>query len=128
MHNHNLVSIPTRVYQLEFSISTPQLINDNNNYVNLHDVTNLGLYNKLILVTQKQVLELYITAIEHKTLYGLHIPHTTFSDATKATTNATTNEVHVTEVRGIRTSQNTNRGLVEKQLSRLLPVLVAGQV
>ena len=64
VHNHNLVSISTLqkkypnfqdndvininlVYQLE------QLINDNNNYVNLHDVTNLGLYNKLILVTQK---------------------------------------------------------------------------
>ena len=58
-----------------------QLINDNNNYVNLHDVTNLGLYNKLILVTQKQVLELYINAIECKTLYGLHIPHTAFPNA-----------------------------------------------
>ena len=55
-----------------------QLINDNNKYVNHHDVTNLGLYNKLILVTQKQVLELYITVIEHKTLYGLCVPHTAF--------------------------------------------------
>ena len=53
----------------------------NNNYVNLHNVTNLGLHNKLILVTQKQVLELYITAIEHKTLYGLCIPHTAFPNA-----------------------------------------------
>ena len=64
------------------------------NFVNLHDVTNLGLYNKLILVTQKQVLELYITVIERKTLYGLHIPHTDFpqciTTATKATMNATT--------------------------------------
>ena len=67
------VSQPSR--QLE------QLINDNDNYVNLHDVTNLGLYNILILVTQKQVLELYITAIECKTLYGLHIPHTAFPNA-----------------------------------------------
>ena len=65
-----------RIYQLYKEVF--QLINDNNNYVNLHNVTNLGLYNKLILVTQKQVLELYITAIERKTLYGLHIPHTAF--------------------------------------------------
>ena len=53
MHKHNLVrnkyTNPTRV---------SQLINGNNNYVNLHDVTNLGLYNKLILVTQKQLLVL----------------------------------------------------------------------
>ena len=55
----------------------------NNNYVNLHDVTNLGLYNKLIVVTQKQVLELYITTIECKTLYGLCIPHTAFPNAVR---------------------------------------------
>ena len=77
-----------------------QLIKNNNNYVNLQHVTNLGLYNKLILVTQKQVLELYITAIERKTLYGLCVPHTAFPNATRATTtettNAATNEVHVT--------------------------------
>ena len=76
MHKHNLVrnkyTNPTRV---------SQLINDNNNNVNLHNVTNLGLYNKLILVTQKQVLELYITAIECKTLYSLHVPHTAFPNA-----------------------------------------------
>ena len=87
-----------------------QLINDNNNYVNLQHITNLGLYNKLILVTQKQVLELYITAIEHKTLYSLHLPHTAFSDVTEATTRETTNEIHVTKDRGIGPSQN----LVEK--------------
>ena len=57
-----------------------QLIN--NNYVNLQDVTNLGLYNKLILATQKQVLEFYITAIEHKTLnshwtLSQHFPNVT---------------------------------------------------
>ena len=79
-----------------------QLINDNNNYVNLQHVTNVGLYNKLILVTQKQVLELYITAIERKTLYGLHVSHTAFPNATKATTKQTTkaivNEVHVTKI------------------------------
>ena len=73
-----------REYQLYKEVL--QLINDNNNYVIFHDVTNLGLYNKLILVIQKQVLELYITAIEHKTLYGLCIPHTAFPNATKATT------------------------------------------
>ena len=78
--------------------------------VNLHDVTNLRFYNKLILVTQKQVLELYITVIEHKTLYGLCVPHTAFPDATEATTRETTNEVHVTRNRGIRNSHN----LVEK--------------
>ena len=72
VHNHNSFSIPTS----EYSTSAHQLINDNNNYVNLHNVTNLGLYNKLILVTQEQVLELYITVIECKTLYSLHIPHT----------------------------------------------------
>ena len=79
-------------------------INDNNNYVNLQHLTNLGLYNKLILVTQKQVLELYITGIECKTLYSLRVPHTAFPNATKETTKATTNEVHVTKDRGIRTS------------------------
>ena len=57
------------------------IINDNNNYVNLHDVANLGLYNKLILVTQKQVLELYITVIGCKTLYGLCVPHTAFPNS-----------------------------------------------
>ena len=36
-----------------------------------------------MLVTQKQVLELYITVIECKTLYGLCIPHTAFSNATR---------------------------------------------
>ena len=72
MHNHNLVST-----QYTNSTTVPQLINDNNNYVNLHDVTNLGLYNKLILVTRKQVLELHITAIERKTLYVLRVPRTT---------------------------------------------------
>ena len=63
------------------SISVHQLINHNKNYVNLHNVTKLGLYNKLILVTQKQVLELYITAMECKTLYSFHIPHTAFPNA-----------------------------------------------
>ena len=90
VHNHNSVSIstpvsiPTRVPQYTNSTEhnlVSQLINDNNNYVNLHDVTNLEPYNKLILATQKQVLELYITAIECKTLYGLRIPHTTFPNA-----------------------------------------------
>ena len=57
--------------------------NNNNNYVNLHNVTNLGLCNKYILVTQKQVLELHITAIECKTLYSLCIPHTAFPNATR---------------------------------------------
>ena len=37
-------------------------------------------------------------------MYNLHVPHTAFPDATKATTKATTNEVHVTKDRGIRTS------------------------
>ena len=59
----------------------------------------MGLYNKLILVTQKQVLELYITVIECKTLYGLHVPHTAFPNATKETTT----EVHVTKDRDIET-------------------------
>ena len=49
--------------------------------MNLHNVTNLGLYNKLILVTQKQVLELYISAIECKTLYSFRIPDTAFPNA-----------------------------------------------
>ena len=65
----------------------------------------MGLPNKLILVTQKQVLELYITVIERKTLYGLYVPHTAFPNATEATTRETTNEVHVTKDRGIGTSQ-----------------------
>ena len=55
------------VFQLEYSVYQ---LNDNNNYVNLHDVTNLGLHNKVIFVTQKQVLEFYITVIELKTLNG----------------------------------------------------------
>ena len=55
----------------------------NNDYVDLQHVTNLGLYNKYILVTLKQVLELYITAIESKTLYSLHIPHTAFPNVTR---------------------------------------------
>ena len=55
------------VFQLKYSVYQ---LNDNNNVVNLHDVTNLGLHNKVILVTQKQVLEFYITAIERKTLNG----------------------------------------------------------
>ena len=69
-------------------------------YVNLHDVTNLGLYNKLILVTQKQILEFYVIAIECKTLNGLMVPHTAFpkciTTTTKATMNTTT-RVHVTK-------------------------------
>ena len=40
MHNHNLVSIPTPVPQLQPEY---QLINANDNYVNLQHVTNLGL-------------------------------------------------------------------------------------
>ena len=87
------------VLQLEQQISAYQHINDNN-FVNLHDVTNLGLYNKLILVTQKQVLEFYIIAIERKTLNGLVVPHTAFpkciTTTTKATINTTT-RVHVTK-------------------------------
>ena len=76
--NSRDLSIPTqrRIYQLCKEVF--QITNDNNSYVNLHDVTNLGLYNKLILVTQMQVLELYITVKECKTLYSLHIPHTAF--------------------------------------------------
>ena len=67
MCNHNSVSIPMQYLSIpmqypnfqdndviNISISTPmkytnstnQHINDNN-YVNLHDVTNLGLYNKI---------------------------------------------------------------------------------
>ena len=88
-----------------------QLINDNNNYINLQHVANLGLYNKLILVTQKQVLQLYITVIECKTLYSLHVPHIVFPNTTKATTKETTNaiinEVHVTKDMGKRTSQGS---------------------
>ena len=83
MHNHNLVSISTqnRIQYSNSSISVHQLISDNNNYVNLYDVTKLGLYNELILVTQKLVLELYTTVIECKTLYSLCITHTTFPNA-----------------------------------------------
>ena len=90
------------IYQLYKEVL--HLINDNSNYVNLHYVINLGLCNKLIPVTWKQVLELYIIVIEYKTLYSLHIPHTAFPNATKATTKATTNEVHVTKDRDIGTS------------------------
>ena len=71
---YSSLKIPT--YQLYKEVL--QLINNNNNYVNLQPVTNLGLYNKLIYATQKQVLELYITVIEHKTLYSLHVHHTAF--------------------------------------------------
>ena len=84
---------------MKYTNSTNQHINDNN-YVNLHDVTNLGLYNKFILVTQKQVLEFYIIAIERKTLNGLTVHHTAYSKyittTTKATMNTTT-RVHVTK-------------------------------
>ena len=120
MQKHNLVSISTPTgnqllpTQIQLYKEVLQHINNNNNYVNLQHVTNLGLYNKLMFVTQKQVLELYITAIECKTLYSLHIPHTGFPNATETTTeettNATTNEVHVTKDRGIEPSHN----LVEK--------------
>ena len=41
----------------------------------------LGLYNKFILVTRKQVLELYVTTIERKTLYSVRVPHTAFPSA-----------------------------------------------
>ena len=34
-------------------------------------------------MTQKQVLELYITVIERKTLYSLHVPHTAFANETR---------------------------------------------
>ena len=84
---------------MKYTNSTNQHIN-NNNYVNLHDVTNLGLYIKLILVIQKQVLEFYIIVIECQTLNGLTVPHTAFPKcitmATKATMNTTT-RVHVTK-------------------------------
>ena len=53
-----------------------------------------------MLVTQKQVLEFYITAIERKTLNGLTVPHTAFpkciATTTKATMNTTT-RVRVTK-------------------------------
>ena len=97
IHHHNLISISVSGY-LNYK-EVLQLINDNN-YVNPHDVTNLGL--KFILVTQKQVLKLYITVIECKTLYGLPIPHTAFPKATKETTT----EVHVTKDRDIGTSHS----------------------
>ena len=70
--------------KIRFNDSIYQLYNTNNDYVDIHHVTNLGLYNKYILVTQKQVLELYITAIECKTLYGLHVPHAAFPNATRS--------------------------------------------
>ena len=63
----------------------------------------LEFFQVMTLVTQKQVLELYITAIECKTLYSLHVPHTAFPNATIATMNPTT-KVHATKDRGIRTS------------------------
>ena len=77
--------------------------NNNNNYVNLHKVTNLGICNKYILVTQKQVLELYITVKECKTLYGLCIPHTAFPNATRLQQpqlkqQQQTTKVHVTKI------------------------------
>ena len=85
---------------MKYLNSTNQHINDNNNYANLHDLTNLGLYNKLVLVAQKQILEFYIIAIECKTLNGLTVPHTAFpkciTTATKATMNTLT-RVHVTK-------------------------------
>ena len=71
---------------------------NNNNYVNLHDVTNLGLYNKLILVTQEQVLEFYITVIECKILNG----HQTLSQHFP---NVTSNTYHL--------SNATNRPYVQ---------------
>ena len=79
MHNHNLERIYSQ--RLRFRIDN---LNTNNNYVDLQHVTNLGLCNKFILVTQKQVLELYITAIECKTLYSLCVPHTTFPNAARS--------------------------------------------
>ena len=73
---------------------------NDNNFVNLHDVTNLGLYNKLIFVTQKQVLAFYIIAIECKALNSIMVPHTAFpkcvTTATKSTTNTAT-RVHFTK-------------------------------
>ena len=82
-----------------------QLLNDhtNNAYVDLQHVTNLGLYNKFILVTQKQVLELYITMIECKTLYGPCIPHTASPNATRSQLNNNKRNnnykmVHVTKI------------------------------
>ena len=99
MHNHNSRSISTPT---KYTNSTNQHINNNNNnYVNLHIVTNLGLCNKFILATQKQVLEFYIIMIECKTLNDLTVPHTAFpkciATTTKATVNTTT-RVHVTKV------------------------------
>ena len=69
--------------KIRFNDSIYQLYNTNNDYVDIHYITNLGLCNKYILVTQKQVLELYISAIECKTLYSLCIPHTAFPNATR---------------------------------------------
>ena len=85
---------------------TPEIYttyNNNNDYVNLHNVTNLWLCNKYILVTQKQVLELCITGIERKTLYGLCIPHTAFPNATRLQQpqlkqQQQTTKVHVTKI------------------------------
>ena len=71
------------MYKIRFNDSIYQLYNTNNDYVDIHHVTNLGLYNKYILVKQKQVLELYITAIGCKALYSLCIPHTAFPNATR---------------------------------------------
>ena len=84
MHNHNLADSEQEIeynYKIRFNDS---IYYTNNNYVDLQHVNNLGLYNKFILVTQKQILELYITAIECKTLYGLHLPHTAFPNATRS--------------------------------------------
>ena len=81
-----------------------QHTNNNNKYVNLHNATNLGLCNIYILVIQKQVLELYITVIEHKTLYSLQVPHTAFPNTfamqqlqLKQQQRNTTTKVHVTK-------------------------------
>ena len=94
---------------MKYTNSTNQHIN----CASFHNVTNLGLYNKLIFVTQKQVLEFYIIVIELKTLNGLMVPHTTFpkciTSATKATTNKTT-RVHVTKaVIATATKATTNK-------------------
>ena len=59
--------------------------------INHHNVTNLGLCNKeVILVTYKQVFWLYFTAIEHKTLYSLGVPHSIPQCTCNATTTTTT--------------------------------------
>ena len=52
-----------------------------------------------------QVLGLYITAIERKTLYGLHVPHTAFPNANRSQQSQLkqqqrnpTTKVHVTKI------------------------------